>query len=642
MKYLILVLLSLQSYANPQKNLLSINDNTLVYYTDLPPTKKNFPLLLVIEGSYVHEDGPRSIVRLLKDDGLLCSYKDLGIGVVLLERRGITPHLDKEKFHRFNTPSQRLTDHLILVEYLRNNPPKNWNGKLFVLGGSEGGAIAIKLSKLVNPCACITLVGCGDQSFKEYIWNHIEQFNRAVEINPWWKRAYLTILKIYENIPSTRDEYELLCQEMLSDPNPSKFWYGQTYLYWSDALEQNEQKDFLQLNCPALVVAGSKDIECESSDRLIAKAKSQNKNVTYLRIDGMTHDISDPQFKVMSKVQEYIKNQNFKITVEEILTNRRGGAETLVGLSIGVVDQGHCEIFNYGYSNLKSKKQVDADTIFEIGSITKVFTAILSVIKEQKQKTNLEDPIGKYLPKAIKVPEEIGKIRLIDLMTHTSRLPRTPDNIIDKDFKEDNPYKSYSWEKLSSFLESHELVGVSGDVFEYSNLGYGLLGRILEIQSGQSYETMLNEITIPLNMCDTRTNLTDEQRSRFSTCYDEHKNPVPAWDFESLSAAGSLRSTMNDMLKFAQANLKNNKGLVSAINKSHAIHSSSATKKKLALGWQVLETKDSQILWHNGGTGGSRSFIGLDKKNNRAIVVLSNTSNSIDDIGFSMLSSRSI
>ena len=204
------------------------------------------------------------------------------------------------------------------------------------------------------------------------------------------------------------------------------------------------------------------------------------------------------------------------MTVEEILTNRTGGPETLVGLSIGVVDQGHCEVFNYGYSNLKSKKQVDADTIFEIGSITKVFTAVLAILKEQEQQIDLRDPIDKYLSDTIEVPIKTGNIRLIDLMTHTSGLPRIPDNMVDSNFDMSNPYKTYSLKKLYSFLETHKLARSSGGVFEYSNLGYSVLGQVLEIQSRQTYETLLQNITLPLHMHDTKITLTNEQKSRFS------------------------------------------------------------------------------------------------------------------------------
>ena len=103
-----------------------------------------------------------------------------------------------------------------------------------------------------------------------------------------------------------RAAYDAQVEIMKNDPDPQKKWFGQTYLYWADALDQTSYQAFLNLQCPALVITGSEDIECPSTDRLIEKARQKDKDVTYLRIEGMSHDPFDTRWKVMEQIQNFL------------------------------------------------------------------------------------------------------------------------------------------------------------------------------------------------------------------------------------------------------------------------------------------------------------------------------------------------
>ncbi len=289
MKFLLLLLFSCSLFGDPARHEI-VSDETLIYYLEVP-SEGTYPLIIAVEGSYVDEVGPQSVLRL--QNKLSDVFVNAGFALLTMERRGIDgTKVDPASFHLFNTPSQRLKDHLQLVNHLRENPPPNWNGKLVILGGSEGGPITIKLSHQVNPSACVVLVGCDDLTFKEYIWTTIQTLNTDPDAE----------------LPSDRAAYEAQVEIMKNDPDPQKIWFGQTYLYWSDALDQSSYHEFLDLKCPAFVVTGSKDIECAATDRLIEKARQKNQNVTYLRVEGMEHNALDPKWNVLEHIQNFLRD----------------------------------------------------------------------------------------------------------------------------------------------------------------------------------------------------------------------------------------------------------------------------------------------------------------------------------------------
>ncbi|MGC1520781.1 MAG: serine hydrolase, partial [Steroidobacteraceae bacterium] len=157
---------------------------------------------------------------------------------------------------------------------------------------------------------------------------------------------------------------------------------------------------------------------------------------------------------------------------------------------VGVIDAKGRRIVAYGSLEKADKRPLDGDTVFEIGSITKVFTSLLLADMVQRGEVKLDDPIAKYLPASAKVPERNGhSITLVDLATHTSALPRMPANFRPKDPA--NPYADYTDEQLYAFLSSYELIRDVGAKYEYSNLGFGLLGQGLAHRAGTDYETLV-------------------------------------------------------------------------------------------------------------------------------------------------------
>jgi D-alanyl-D-alanine-carboxypeptidase/D-alanyl-D-alanine-endopeptidase len=284
----------------------------------------------------------------------------------------------------------------------------------------------------------------------------------------------------------------------------------------------------------------------------------------------------------------------------------------------------------------------DGRTLFEIGSITKVFTGILLAEMAERGEVRLEDPVQDLLPKGTAVPSRNGAvIRLVDLATHSSGLPRMPSNFAPADPA--NPYADYTVEQLYAFLRTHQLTRDVGQRGEYSNLGAGLLGHALALRAGKPYEALVSErILVPLGMRSTRIVLRPEDHPRLAPGHSAGGTPVANWDLPTLAGAGALRSDVDDMLTFLAASLRPpDTPLGRAIRASHSPRGTLGDTAKIGLHWIVTETRFGRtVVWHNGGTAGYRTFIGFDPDRRVGVVVLSNRSNSVDRIGRHLLDPR--
>ena len=190
--------------------------------------------------------------------------------------------------------------------------------------------------------------------------------------------------------------------------------------------------------------------------------------------------------------------------IKRILVDRIDGQKQGVGIVAGVIDASGRRVVAHGtFDTGAGSRVVDGDTVFEIGSATKVFTSLLLADAVKRGDVALTDPASKFLPTDAKMPERGGtQITLADLATHTSGLPRLPSNLAPKD--PGNPYADYTPAQLYAFLSSHQLARDIGSRYEYSNLGAGLLGHLLARRAGVSYESLVKErIAGPLEMTST-------------------------------------------------------------------------------------------------------------------------------------------
>jgi len=320
-----------------------------------------------------------------------------------------------------------------------------------------------------------------------------------------------------------------------------------------------------------------------------------------------------------------------------------------VGLVVGVVGpQGRAA---HGFGETKrGGARPDGRTEFEIGSITKVFTGILLAEAVERGTVRLDQPVRELLPAGAKLPRgKDREITLLDLATHASGLPRLPPW---KYLGERDPYAAFGGQQLLEALGEAELESQPGEKSAYSNLGTGLQGYLLAQQAGLSYEQLVvRDLCEPLGMSDTRMSLDAEQSARLAAPYDPQGKDGHNWSFDALAGAGALRSTVDDMLIFAAANLGLDDGalakspvLARALPLSHARQRAIEGGGAIGLNWHraALPQSRQTYVWHNGGTGGYSSFLGLVPEKQVGVVVLSNVGrgagpSAIDALGIRLL-----
>jgi CubicO group peptidase (beta-lactamase class C family) len=322
--------------------------------------------------------------------------------------------------------------------------------------------------------------------------------------------------------------------------------------------------------------------------------------------------------------------------IRNILRDRIDGAHQSVGIVASSFGSGRQKIATYGRSDAGNGRALDGDTVFEIGSITKVFTALLLTEMVTRGEVALDDPVSKYLPGNVKMPARDGKqVTFLDLATYSSGLPRLPDGIPNTG---DNPYAAYTVEQLYAFLSNHTLRFDPGTHYEYANLGFGLLGHVLALRANAGYEELVvSRVCAPLGLEDTRISLTPSMRERLAQGHLSNLEPASNWDFPTLAGAGALRSTANDLLKFMKATCLTEAGapLRPAIDLMlQTRRPTDAPRLKVGLGWFVSSGNDDETVWKDGMTGGYACFAGFSPRLRSVAIVLSNSANTTNDIGF--------
>ena len=296
------------------------------------------------------------------------------------------------------------------------------------------------------------------------------------------------------------------------------------------------------------------------------------------------------------------------------------------GIVVGVIEaDGSTRVVSLGSAGL-NRRPLGAKSLFEIGSVTKVFTATLLADMVARGEVALSDPVAKYLPDEVSMPVRGSRqITLLDFVTHHSGLPGVPDNMPRSNRL--NPFEDYTVEHLYAFLAAYELRQEIGADFEYSNLAVGLLGHALGHPKGMGYEALVRERVLePLGMAMTGVTLEGELSDWMSDGHDAVGNVMPPWQMPALAGAGALRSNAEDMLRFLAANMgPPASSLARSMRVTHEIQKQIDSRGGIGLAWRVERVGDGTMVFHTGGTAGFQSFIGFDPDKGVGAVVLTNS-----------------
>jgi D-alanyl-D-alanine-carboxypeptidase/D-alanyl-D-alanine-endopeptidase len=310
---------------------------------------------------------------------------------------------------------------------------------------------------------------------------------------------------------------------------------------------------------------------------------------------------------------------------------------------VGVLRRSGASIVAYGPTGRARK--TGGDTVFEIASLSKIFTDLLLADAVVRGDARLDDPLSAYVPPGVKVPGfQDRAITLTDLATHTSALPLRPNNL---NAAPDTPnkYASYTIGQLYGGLPDYRLTRPPGSKFEYSNLGVALLGQGLALHAHTTYASLLSaRITGPLGLKDTRLGDDPAAGPRRAQGHDSDLKPVGSTDDGALNPAGGLRATANDLLKFlalfardsgpgaradADGDLAKAARLMLTVDRP-----GDDPATRMALGWRRSKTGEATYYWSNGSGDGSRTFMGFNPARHIAVVALADAASGegLDDI----------
>jgi len=295
-----------------------------------------------------------------------------------------------------------------------------------------------------------------------------------------------------------------------------------------------------------------------------------------------------------------------------------------IGLIIGIINGNDTYIWSYGEKILGSQQSPTLDTFFEIGSITKTYTATLLAAEVLKGNIQLTSQVKSLWPELENT--DAGEITLEELATHRSGLPRMPINFNPVDPL--NPYKNYTEENLYSFLKKFKLTNKTQS-YEYSNVGVGLLGYLLSTKlNKENFNRYIEKnLLMPLGLKDTKTELNHFDLLRTAQGYGNFFQLMPLWDLNVLNPAGVLKSTINDMLKYVHFHMESSANLLNqAANLTHQDRAATDQElRRIGLVWELLKIGKHSVMAHSGGTGGYRANLMFDKTKHIGAVMLSNT-----------------
>lgn len=298
------------------------------------------------------------------------------------------------------------------------------------------------------------------------------------------------------------------------------------------------------------------------------------------------------------------------------------------GFIVSIIDNDDTYFFPFGRKNINEKNEISKDDIFEIGSVTKVFTSKLINILVKDGLIRIDDKFNRYLPEEWQNPR-LENLTINDLLHHHSGLPKRPGFFGKKEKDSRSPYSNYQKYDLLRFYRDFI---PDGKTFEYSHTNYALLEIITENVSGKSFQDLLDEkIFKTLSMSNTFVDFPEKKENFLTPGYDRSRKLAGPWTFSSFKGSEGVKSTSSDLTKFVRSLLTDS--LFFTANPSESFNK----QLSIIMGWHAIHMNDFDILTHSGKTNGHNAFIALVRETNTAVIILSNSSIGAEDLGLQVL-----
>lgn len=330
--------------------------------------------------------------------------------------------------------------------------------------------------------------------------------------------------------------------------------------------------------------------------------------------------------------------------LKRILVQRIDVEKQAIGMVIGRLDRNGTCFVAHGTRSTLDLRPIDDQTIFPVGSITKVFTSYLLADMTQRGELNLDDPVVLHLGSDLFAGDSRGSaITLSHLSWHVAGLPSLPTDFEPASLTD--PYAGYTEEQLLSSLQRQKLLSAPGTEYHYSNMGAAILAAIISRTAKSSYTALVRDrVTGPRGMANTAVILSPESRKDLVQGHSWALAPVPPWtNMKVFEGAGGMHSTANDLLKLLRAATAPGPSQASNafdLMLRHRRQGGHPPSNQVALGWELFQAAEREIYWHGGSTNNSVAFIGFDRTSLTGVVVLANAAirARVNDIGLHLLS----
>ena len=337
--------------------------------------------------------------------------------------------------------------------------------------------------------------------------------------------------------------------------------------------------------------------------------------------------IKQSSFLLLCVISQTVLSQDTKVLADSIAKEHFKDT-TNVGLSIGIIKNESVKKYYYGGKYVRNQKDIDSTTLFEIGSVTKLYTAYILASLEIEKKIDRLDLLSKYLPERVYSDKKwSSKIRLVDLATHTSGLPQfeSTKSLADLEgFDENNPYGIFTESFMLKVLKKTDTLNDYGKI-NYSNFGIGLLGYALEKSQNLSFEQLFTKYLVDKqNLKNTFIRLTENELIDIAIPHRKSEK-MPLIQLAGLSPSGSIKTTMPDLLKFLNLHIKRPSDIANVID-IVLQDQLNGKEQNVGLGWGIYEVENETVYFHNGGTYGSSSIVIIVPAKSVGIAILSNNS----------------